>query len=234
MADRNDAILKLMEKPLGPEDTFRFRCKQCGSCCRDRIDILLSPFDLCRMAKELDEPLQNVFEKYGHAYIGSTSNVPLVSLKMREDNGKCHLLRDDNRCRIQKNKPAVCALFPLGRCAAKKDSGTEIFYILQPTDCGDRDEDHTPKEWMGEFNLEESEEWFRVWQDIVSTLSEKITEVLPKVSGELENALFTGIGGLLYLKYDIEKPLLPQVKENGAKALGIVSGIDDMMKMFGH
>ena len=42
------------------------------------------------------------------------------------------------------------------------------------------------------------------------------------------------MGGLLYLKYDIEKPLLPQVKENGAKELGIVSGIDDMMKMFGH
>ena len=153
---------------------------------------------------------------------------------MREDNGKCHFLRDDNRCRIQKNKPAVCALFPLGRCAAMKENGTEIFYILQPTDCGDRDECHTPKEWMGEFNLEESEEWFCVWQDIVSTLSEKITEVLPKVSGELENALFTGMGGLLYLKYDIEKPLLPQVKENGAKALGIISGIDDMMKMFGH
>ncbi len=90
------------------------------------------------MAKELDEPLQNVFEKYGHAYIGSTSNVPLVSLKMREDNGKCHFLRDDNRCRIQKNKPAVCALFPLGRCAARKENGTEIFYILQPNDCDDQ------------------------------------------------------------------------------------------------
>ena len=88
MADRNDAILKLMEKPLGPEDTFQFRCKQCGSCCRNRVDILLSPFDLCRMAKELDEPLQKVFEKYGHTYIGSTSNVTLVSLKMREGNGK--------------------------------------------------------------------------------------------------------------------------------------------------
>ena len=87
MADRNDAILKLMEKPLGPEDTFRFRCKQCGSCCRDRIDILLSPFDLCRMAKELDEPLQNVFEKYGHAYtvrIGKKVNLTKVLVKSAE------------------------------------------------------------------------------------------------------------------------------------------------------
>ena len=234
MSARNDAIIKLMEKPLGQDDVFQFRCKQCGSCCRDRVDILLSPFDLCRMAKELAEPLQKVFEKYGHAYIGSTSNVPLVSLKMREDNGKCPFLREDNRCRIQKNKPSVCALFHLGRCATRKDSGTEIFYILQPTDCGERDERHTPKEWMGEFNLEESEEWFCIWQDIVSALSKRITEVLPIVSTELENALFTGIGGLLYMKYDIEKPLLPQVKENGEKALGIISGIDDMMKMFGH
>ncbi len=234
MTDRYDAIMKLMAKPLGPDDTFQFRCKQCGSCCRDRIDILLSPFDLCRIAKEVNEPLQIIFEKYCHAFIGSTSNVPLVSLKMREDNGKCPFLEDDNRCRIQKNKPSVCALFPLGRCAARKNCGTEIFYILQPTDCGERNESHTPKEWMREFNLEESEAWFSVWQDIVSALSERITEVLPKVSGELESAMYTGVGGLLYLKYDKDKPILPQVRENGAKALNIISGIDDMMKMFGH
>ena len=35
MSARNEAIIKLMEKPLGQDDVFQFRCKQCGSCCRD-------------------------------------------------------------------------------------------------------------------------------------------------------------------------------------------------------
>ena len=111
-----------MKKPLRADDEFYFRCDQCGECCKDRIDILLSPFDLCRMAKAVDEPLPEVLNKYGCLYVGETSKVPLVSLKMREDNGKCPFLQDDNRCRIHMSKPAVCALFPLGRCASREEN----------------------------------------------------------------------------------------------------------------
>lgn len=228
--ERQKTIMKLMETPLRADDTFYFRCKQCGSCCRDRIDILLSPFDLYRMAKELGKQLPEVLEEYGNYYIGSMSKVPLVALKMREDNGKCHFLRDDNKCQIQMNKPSVCALFPLGRCAARKDDGTDIFYIVQPTNCGERDERHTPREWMEEFNLEESEEWFRVWQDIVADLSERINKVLPKIPKTLDDKILSGIGGILYLRYDMEKPLIPQVKENDAAAVRMISMLEEMVK----
>ena len=234
MDNRQEAIMKLMENPMGADDTFLFRCKQCGSCCRDRIDILLSPFDLCRMAKELKEPLSDVLDKYGHYYIGNMSKVPLVSLRMREDNGKCHFLRKDNRCHIQMNKPSVCALFPLGRCASRKEEGTDIFYILQPTECGDRDERHTPREWMGEFNLEESEEWFRVWQDIVVTISERITEVLPKIPEGLVNDILSSMGGILYLRYDLDKPLIQQVKDNGSEVLRMIEMVENLVTEFGR
>ena len=229
---RQETIIKLMETPMNADDTFQFRCKQCGSCCRDRIDILLSPFDLCRMSKELDEPLPDVLNKYGHLYIGSTSKVPLVALKMREDNGKCYFLEDDNRCHIQMNKPSVCALFPLGRCASRREEGTEIFYILQPTDCGERDESHTPREWMGEFDLEESEEWFRVWQDVVAIISERINAVLPLMPESVINDILSGMGGILYLRYDLEKPLIPQVKDNGEQVLRMISMLEDTVKNF--
>ena len=48
MNDRQKMIEELMKHPIGKDEGFRFHCNQCGECCRDRVDILLSPFDLCR------------------------------------------------------------------------------------------------------------------------------------------------------------------------------------------
>lgn len=154
---RMEEIEKLMEHPLNADDTFSFRCKQCGGCCRDRIDILLSPFDICRMAKQLDIPPEEVIYNYGYVYIGKSSKIPLVSLKMRPDTNECPFL-EKNRCKIHNGKPAACALFPLGRFAARdEDNDVKIAYILQPVDCGTKDEEHTVRQWMSSFNLEESE-----------------------------------------------------------------------------
>ena len=183
MNDRQKMIEELMKHPIGKDQEFHFHCDQCGECCKNRVDILLSPFDLCRMAKALNKPLPEVLQEYGNLYLGNTSKMPLVSLKMREDNGKCPFLMDDNRCKIHSNKPTVCALYPLGRGASREGKKAKIFYILQPTTCGGMDEIHTPREWMGEFNLLESEQWFSVWQDIVMEISEQIRKVLPQMPG---------------------------------------------------
>jgi Fe-S-cluster containining protein len=136
MNDRQKMIEELMKHPIGKDQEFHFHCDQCGECCKNRVDILLSPFDLCRMAKALNKPLPEVLQEYGNLYLGNTSKMPLVSLKMREDNGKCPFLMDDNRCKIHSNKPTVCALYPLGRGASREGKKAKIFYILQPTTCG--------------------------------------------------------------------------------------------------
>ena len=44
--NRIKEIEELMKHPLSADDIFSFRCKQCGGCCKDRNDILLSPFDI--------------------------------------------------------------------------------------------------------------------------------------------------------------------------------------------
>ena len=38
---------------IGLDDTFQFHCTQCGLCCVNREDILLSPMDIFKMSKEL-------------------------------------------------------------------------------------------------------------------------------------------------------------------------------------
>lgn len=228
MNDREELIQELMKNPIGKDETFYFKCRQCGECCKNRVDILLSPFDLCRMAKALGKLLHEVLYEYGNLYVGGTSKVPLVSLNMRRDNGKCPFLMEDNRCRIHNHKPTACALYPLGRGATGDIEGKrKIFYILQPTDCGEYYEAHTPREWLDEFELEESEQWFSVWQGIVMEISERIRTVLPKMPGRSGDELLMGIAQILYLRYKLEQPLIPQVKENAilvGKMITMVEG----------
>ena len=226
--EREAMVMELAKHPLKADDTFRFRCLQCGGCCRDREDILLSPFDLCRMASGLNKPLPEIISEFGSLYIGYSSKLPLVSLKMREDNGKCPFLGDDNRCSIHTGKPSVCALFPLGRMGKwdMEEGKSEISYILQPTNCGARDETHTPREWMGGFGLEQSEEWFFVWQEEMVRLSEHIRRVFPRLPAKLYHLLQSGITDILYFRYHPEKPVIPQVRENVQHAHKILEMVE--------
>ena len=223
---RMEEIEKLMEHPLNTDDTFSFRCKQCGGCCRDRNDILLSPFDICRMAKQLDMPPEEVIYKYGYVYIGQTSKIPLVSLRMRPDTNECPFL-EKNRCKIHKGKPAACALFPLGRFAARTDDNdVKISYILQPVDCGTKDEEHTVREWMSSFNLEESEQFFFIWQDKAMQLSERMKKIIDDMPPRVQEMLINQITHFIYASYDIEKPIQPQLERNYLYTEQMLSSIE--------
>ena len=65
---------------IGLDDKFRFSCKQCGKCCTEREDILLTPFDLFRLSKKLDMTPNDFVEKYGETYIGDSSRM-VITLK---------------------------------------------------------------------------------------------------------------------------------------------------------
>ena len=207
-------IEKLMEHPLSADDTFSFRCKQCGKCCRNREDILLSPFDICRIAGQIGVKPEEVIDEYGFVYIGESSLIPLVGLKMNKETNACPFLKE-NRCSIQSGKPSVCALFPLGRVAARElDGDAKLRYILQPTSCGARDETHTPREWMAGFNLEESEQQFMVWQNVVMSISERLKSIVHKMPTVPKNVMYHQMHHFLYVCYQVEEPLIPQLERN--------------------
>ena len=225
---REKQMEELLKHQLGPDDTFQFRCAQCGKCCRNRNDILLSPFDICRIAKHTGESVEEVIGKYGLLYIGDTSKVPLVMLKMRKDTGECPFLKD-NRCSIHMGKPAVCALFPLGRVAMRDKENThaiKLSYVLQPVTCGAKDETHTPREWMTGFDLAESEQYFNVWQDTVMEMSEGFKKYIHDLPKNAKDGLYRLMASIMYGKYDPNEPLMPQFEEKRKLIMGSLAHIE--------
>lgn len=113
-------------KFLDENDEIEFTCEQCGKCCRNRDDIIISPFDLYHMVRATGKSPMEVVSKYGNLYIGHNSNLPIIQLKYREEpdgSTTCYFLgkRDGKYiCRIHEDKPCVCRTFPLGKMSAYK------------------------------------------------------------------------------------------------------------------
>ena len=152
---------------IGLDDTFQFHCTRCGMCCLNREDIILSPMDIYKMAKELNLTPSKFFAQYCQTHIGDNSRMPIIRLQPIGDEMRCPLLKN-HKCSVHKVKPAVCALYPLGRYIALEKGDysaegvgkSEVKYLLQPIECGDNSQTHTVREWLADFDIKLEDEAF--------------------------------------------------------------------------
>jgi len=212
-------ILKL--PTLGKDDTFAFGCNRCDKCCRNREDILLTPLDLFKIARHLGKTIQEVMQEYCESYEGYESKIPVVRIKPREYRLTCPFAKKEG-CLIHPVKPAVCALFPLGRMT---DARTHEFtYFLQDVPCGNKNQTQTVRQWLDEFSMLEEEGFTILWHQTLGEISEILREVYERhaFNHDRINAMLMFN---LYLRYDLDKDFMPQFERNGAEALRVVREI---------
>ena len=199
-----------MDHALSLEDTFQFRCRQCGECCKHREDILISPYDLFRMTRRLRMRPVDFVDRYCMTYIGQNSRLPVVIFKAVGEEQVCPMIRD-NRCSVHAAKPTVCALYPLGRAVrVESDGAPEVFYFLNGSTCGAEDETHTVREWLSEFDLQNSTTWFLAWQKAISKLSPSLKTMEKLLPPRELSMLYAITFKALYLDYADVQEFLPK------------------------
>ena len=186
MNQRMEQILNDFENnKLNADDSFKFHCTQCGKCCINRDDILLS-------------------------------RIPVVRIRPKGSIQRCPFLKD-RKCSVHEAKPAVCAMFPIGRAVGcSKDPDSEMStipkleYFFTDPGCGDNTETHTLKEWFHDFGLSLEDDYFIRWALFQMELHDFLADIEKQVDESLMKTLWNSVFIQLYLDYDIKKEFLPQ------------------------
>ena len=224
------------KKKIGLDDTFKFHCTQCGKCCTEREDILLSARDVYNMSKELGMAPIEMTTSYCEWYIGADSRFPIIRIKPRGPIRRCPLMKD-RKCSVHKAKPLVCAMFPLGRATAfqKNEYNIEsirdggIQYIFNKPNCGDDSETFTVREYLESFGIPADDAFFFSWQEMLCEVTAFIHEAEKRLGDEVMNELWTTIMVGIYLCYDIERPFDEQFEENKRGVLELIQSIQRQM-----
>ncbi len=231
---------------LEENSEFVVGCDQCGECCRNREDILLSPHDVFHMVKATGMPVLDMLQKYTEVYLGPNSNMPIVRIVYRkEQNGSttCPFLgKKDNKhyCRIHEHKPYVCRSYPLGRMTSymadgpDKSTSSKPRYFQQPMyglPCSGmaraivNNSKHTVLDWIGgKERKDAADKYWVLFDKFTQKMSETINlkEVYNLKNEELKRGCFNMMASLLYLEYDFEcndEDFLKQYEKNTNKIL---------------
>ena len=223
MDERMERILEDFENnALGLDDTFQFRCRTCGKCCKNRHDLILTTRDLYNIAGYFDRTMDYIVERYCDRFIGDTSRIPIVRLRPSGPEQACPLLRN-KRCLVHSVKPGICAIYPLGRGLKmeKTENGTAIPEVLEPTyfmqtdACGARDQTHTLGGWLEEFGIPIEDDFYPLWTEMIADLSKMFRGLESRKTPEglmvlIREFVFTA----LYICYDPKRDLIPQFQNN--------------------
>lgn len=213
---------EISKNTIGLDDEFRFKCRACGKCCKNRDDILLNPRDLYNIARKLNQPIAQVALTYCEAYTGATSRLPIVRLKPLGPERVCPLLTG-NRCSVHDAKPTVCALFPLGRVKMNPNGEpltpsepATTGYILQPISCGGTNQNQTVRKWLDRFGIPIDDTFFDLWNGAIVRLSILMRNTEKRVSPEAFRMFTQYLTQSLYFNYDLALAFLPQFIANSA------------------
>ncbi len=115
MPKKNEPEGKKRLTVLRPEDDFSFQCNENAGCftrcCRD-VTIFLTPYDILRMKNALNMSSGDFLAAYTATLIGDTG-LPVVALKMQDDDEKsCPFVRSSG-CTIYPDRPWACRIYPL-------------------------------------------------------------------------------------------------------------------------
>ena len=108
---------------------------------------------------------------------------------------------------MQDAKPAVCALFPLGRIY----DGEQVRYFLQEGRCGTGMEEHTLQEWLEPLGAE-SEKCCILWGSLLRE-GVMVMKQIKEENGDLEEAIQNLMVTLMYDGYDGKEDSARQIQE---------------------
>ena len=160
---------------LNINDNFCFSCKSeypCfNQCCTD-VNIFLTPYDVLRMRKRLNMSSEEFLKKHTIQPFTKEQKLPVVILKLLEDDKKsCPFVKEEG-CSIYEDRPWSCRMYPIGlasQIAKTEDPGNEFYFLQKDDFCHGitTDQEWTIKSWMEDQGVEPFDKASTLYREIV-------------------------------------------------------------------
>jgi uncharacterized protein len=170
---KNDKVVPIK---LTANSRFKFRCHnnvKCFTACCSNINIVLPPYDLLRLRKRLGLTTEEFICKYGQIEILAKTLLPVITLKMKDDEKKsCPFVTPDG-CTVYEDRPTNCRYYPAGMATLRKndaEGGKDEFYFMVKEDhCKGFEEDKnwTVAEWRKDQGADLYDDMNRGWMEIL-------------------------------------------------------------------
>ena len=196
---------------LGLDDTFQFTCKACGKCCRNRKDIVLTPYDVFRLARHLGRTPEEIINRYCSVYEGSNSHFPVVWLKPVPPDTRCPFLIN-KKCAVHAAKPVLCRTYPLARISGRTPEDTRFYF--NGASCKHEPKPITVREWIADVASEESAQAAAVWMNALSCVLVPIQPDKLNCSKETREQILQEVFCHLWLFYDTKGEFASQLETN--------------------
>ncbi|MFZ0943218.1 MAG: YkgJ family cysteine cluster protein [Syntrophobacteraceae bacterium] len=209
------------------DDEFTFSCNSelaCyKTCCRD-INIFLTPYDVLRMRRSTWLPSGEFLKRYTVALLGE-EGIPLVVLRMMEDQNKtCPFVASDG-CSMYRDRPWSCRMYPVFPVSSEEQE----FLIEEKATChGFRgDKKSTIREWKRDQDIDIYDKMNDFYKDI--TLHDFFQKGNKLDSGKAK-LLYTACYDLDAFKrflfetrffdiYDVEEEVIEKIKTDNEELL---------------
>jgi Fe-S-cluster containining protein len=157
-------------------DTFTFACHPevpCFTqCCRD-LKLILTPYDILRLKNHLAVTSQAFLKTYTRTEFQNPASLPIVLLKMTEDEQKrCPFVTKEG-CSVYEARPGACRTYPLGRAALKlrgQKEAKEHYFMVREDHCRGFEQGQlwTVEEWLRHEGLHEYNYYNDLWVEIMA------------------------------------------------------------------
>lgn len=168
------AIMENFQK-LKRDAKICFSCKKefaCfNQCCTD-TNIFLTPYDVLRMRRRLNISSQDFLEQYTIQPFTKEQKLPVVILKLLDNEKKqCPFVTDEG-CSIYEDRPWSCRMYPIGLASQKTRSdepGNEFYFFQEDDFCeGNKSsQEWTIDGWMDNQGVAPYEHFSTLFREIV-------------------------------------------------------------------
>jgi len=211
---------------------FKFAChkgKECYTHCCSDLNLILTPYDIIRMKNRLGLTCDQFLAIYTKPEMLSRTQLPVVTLKMLDDNNKSCPFLAPQGCTIYEDRPVTCRYYPLGTAAFREQeiepTGEDFYFMVREAHClgFKEDKDWTVKAWRKDQGVELYDEINKGWMEFMlrkksfgfqADLSEESRAMFFMVSYNVDRLRRFIFESSFLEKYDAEKDLLEKIKSD--------------------